>query len=204
MTPEEAVDLLILARQFDNRIGAIDIIRGAEWADVLYDVSFTSAKIALQDFYRESTEKTIMPGNIRERARKIRAEHQAAIARSSRTVDQVTATTRELPPTRVTHAQDIAFLPVSQQRDHMRQRDAQRAEDVRRAREERMARCPDFAAAYEAAQAKVSQSPTHRKTWRDSYVEESPIQRARQDDPESMKSLLRVVSSQVKRAEDAA
>lgn len=203
MTPEEAVDLLILARQFDNRIGAVDIIRGAEWADVLYEVSLASAKIALKDFYRDSTDKTILPGNIRERAKKIRTDHQAAIERSVRTVDYQTATERDLPLPATLMAPSVRPPQRSQS---TRERETEKAEAIQRAREERAARSPEAAAAWEFMKSRVNQSPVGKRPWWEVHAEDSRIQRDRRGkgDPESLGRMLRVVSGEIKRASEEA
>lgn len=73
MTPDEAMQLLIKARQLDNKIGDVDPIRAAVWAEELGDVSYRAASAALSRHYRDNSE-TFNIGHVRPLAKKVMAE----------------------------------------------------------------------------------------------------------------------------------
>lgn len=74
MTPAETAKLLAKASAFDQRtVGTADV---AAWHEVLADVDFTDALVAVSRHYAEHVER-LMPAHVRAHVKTIRAQRRA-------------------------------------------------------------------------------------------------------------------------------
>lgn len=134
MTPDEALSLLTKARQLDNKIGDVDILRATAWAEELPEISLKAGQAALSRHYRDSSE-TFNVGHVRPLAKKVMAEwkEQKRIEESrSRAISVAERKAVEGPGPRLA---DIAMT------------DREKIEFAKKRRAERAARNPEFAAA---------------------------------------------------------